>query len=282
MTNNAAVAKAQAIVEAERAGLADLSHGYPANHFAWRVILDSAARRNASSLVEIGVGHGNGVAHVIGAGLTFDGIDRDAACVAATRAAAEELGVDTEGIFEAHAEDAPALKALPRAGEYDSLVALGILPSAADQVGVLRTMADLLRPGGEMFVECRNSAFGLVTFNRFSADFIVDDLLSDAPSQLRAGVREAIEPRVQMDRPPVPSSGVDFAQHNPFTVADLFEEAGLGEISVHPFHYHASLPSLEQQDPQAFRTASLAMEDDTSGWKGLFLCSAFLVRAVRQ
>ena len=26
---------------------------------------------------------------------------------------------------------------------------------------------------------------------------------------------------------------------------------------------------------------SLAMEHETSGWKGLFLCSAFLVRAVR-
>ena len=282
MTKNDAVAQARAIVEAERAGLADLGHGYPANHFAWRVILDAAARRDARHLVEIGVGHGNGVAHVIAAGLTFDGIDRDPACVAATRSAAQELGVDATGIIEAQVEDAPALGALPRAGQYDSLVALGILPGVDDQIGALRTMASLLRAGGEMFIECRNSAFGLVTFNRFTADFIADELLADAPAHLRAGLRAAIEPRVQMERPPLPSSGVDFAQHNPFTVASLFEEAGLGEVSVHPFHFHASLPSLEQQDPQAFREASLAMEDDASGWKGLFLCSAFLVRAVRS
>ena len=54
----------------------------------------------------------------------------------------------------------------------------------------------------------------------------------------------------------------------------------LESVEVFPFHYHAGMPALESVDPQRFRHESLAMEHDTGGWKGLFLCSAFLVKAV--
>ena len=41
------------------------------------------------------------------------------------------------------------------------------------------------------------------------------------------------------------------------------------------------VPALESSAPQAFRDASIAMEHEASGWRGLFLCSAFLVQARR-
>lgn len=277
--STASIRRAQELVDLERVELADLGHGYPANHFAWKVILDSAKRTGATSLVEIGVGHGNGLPHVIAAGLSFSGIDNKQECVDSSQAVAADLGVSQDAIQLADVEQLASMNGL--GGPFDSLVALGILPAVQDQAQALRNMGALLRPGGEMFIECRNSLFSLFTFNRFTADFILKDLLSDVPDSMTTEVADFIEPRLQMERPPRSSSGVEPAQHNPLAVAPLFESAGLTEISVHPFHFHAALPSLESNDPAAFRQASLALEDDTSGWKGLFLCSAFLVRAVR-
>lgn len=273
--------RAELIVQQEAQELADLSHGYPANHFAWRIALESAQRNSATSLVEVGVGSGNGVAHVLAAGLSFAGVDHDEASVEATRRALADLGGDASDVIVADAEDAASLQRLPGAGSFDSLMALGILPHARDREGTIRNMAALIRPGGEMFVEFRNSLFSLVTFNRFTRDFIADDLLADVPAATRDRVSTFVTDRVDTDRPPLPSSGHEARYDNPFVVPDWLSGLGYDDVSIHPFHFHAAMPMLEGADPQAFRDESLALEDDTSGWRGLFLCSVFLARIVK-
>lgn len=273
--------RARRLVAEEAAGLSDLGHGYPANHFAWRIALESARRLDATSLVEVGVGSGNGVAHVLGAGLSFAGVDNDEASVAATRRALVNMGGDPADVILADAENAASLQRLPGAGTFDSLMALGIMPHAQDREGTIRNMAELVRPGGEMFVEFRNSLFSLVTFNRFTRDFIVDDLLADVSTATRDRVGAFVADRVDTDRPPLPSSGHEARYDNPFVVPEWLHGLGFDEVSIHPFHFHAAMPMLESEDPPAFRDESLALEDDTSGWRGLFLCSVFLARIVR-
>ena len=269
------------IVDKETAGLANLGHGYPANHFAWRIVLESARRRGATSLVEVGVGSGNGVAHAIAAGLTFAGVDHDQECVDATRSSLVSLGGDPNDVILADAEDGESLASLPGAGGFDTLMALGIMPHAHDRAGTISAMASLVRPGGEMFVEFRNSLFSLITFNRFTRDFIVDDLLDDVSESTRDRVKRLVEERVDTDRPPLPSSGHEARYDNPFVIPEWLESLGFDDVSIHPFHFHAAMPMLEGEDPQAFRDESLALETDTSGWRGLFLCSVFLARIVR-
>lgn len=281
MSSDARQAAADA-VRAETEDLADLGHGYPANHFAWRIVLDAASKAGTHSLIEVGVGAGNGIAHVVNAGLDFSGLDNKIERVEQSRALAPQFGVDPAAIVLADIEDAESLRALPV--QADVLMALGILPTARDQITALQNMATLVRPGGQLFVECRNSLFSLVTFNRFTKELIAGELIGDAlrdQDALSQQLDAFLDPRVLMDRPPLPASGIDPAQHNPLAIAPLFEQAGLTDISVHPFHFHAAMPALEQADPQGFRDASLALEDDTSGWRGLFLCSVFLVHAVR-
>jgi hypothetical protein len=41
------------------------------------------------------------------------------------------------------------------------------------------------------------------------------------------------------------------------------------------------MPVVEGVVPQSYRHDSVALEDDASGWKGLFLASAFLLHARR-
>ena len=273
--------RAHRLVAEEAAGLTDLDHGYPANHFAWRIALDSAQRRGARSLVEVGVGSGNGVAHVVDAGLTFAGVDNDEASVEATRRALVDLGGDRADVIVADAEDSESLQRLPGAGTFDSLMALGIMPHARDREATMRNMAALVRPGGEMFVEFRNSLFSLVTFNRFTRDFMVNELLADVPPTTRDRVSAFVAGRVDTDRPPLPSSGHEARYDNPFVIPEWLGGLGFDEVSIRPFHFHAAMPMMEAEDPQAFRDESLALEDDTTGWRGLFLCSVFLARIVR-
>ena len=271
---------AAALVAHETEHLADLSIGYPANHFAWRVILESARRRGARSLVEIGVGGGNGVPHVLAAGMTFAGIDNVPEKVDQTRAILSDLGGDPASVIVADAEDAASMSGLPGAGTFESLVGLGIMPHVDDRAAVTANLASLVVPGGELFLEFRNSLFSLVTFNRFTRSFIVDDLLADRSNRVRQRVGDFVAERVDMARPPRPSSGHEAHYDNPLALIPMFEKLGYHDVSVHPFHFHAAMPVLESGDPQAFRDESLAMEDDDSGWRGLFLCSAFLLRLV--
>ncbi len=271
---------ARALVEQERASLADLSIGYPANHFAWNIVKDAARRMHATTLVEVGVGSGNGVPHVLAEGMSFAGIDIDEGAVQATRDLLTGLDADSNAVIQADIEDAIALDALPGRGTFDLLVGLGILPHSRDENRALLNMASLVRPGGELYVECRNSLFSLVTFNRFTRDLIIDSMLEGISTASREGVREFLDPRLDLNRPPVPSSGHDAMYHNPFEVTKTFRRLGFTDIEIVPFHYHAGMPALEASDPQRFRNESLAMEHETSGWKGLFLCSAFLVKAV--
>ena len=277
---NADQPRAQALVEQERASLADLSIGYPANHFAWKIVKDAAQRLAARSLVEVGVGSGNGVPHVLAEGMTFAGIDIDEGAVQATRDLLTGLDADSNAVIQADIEDAIALDALPGRGTFDLLVGLGILPHSRDENRALLNMASLVRPGGELYVECRNSLFSLVTFNRFTRDLIIDSMLDGVSPATKERVSSFIEPRLDLNRPPVPSSGHDASYHNPFEVTKKFRALGFSDVEVIPFHYHAGMPALETADPQTFRDESLAMEHEESGWKGLFLCSAFLVRAV--
>lgn len=198
-----------------------------------------------------------------------------------TRAILSDLGGNPDDVIVADAEDPASMAKLPGAGEFDTLVGLGIMPHASDQVATMANLAALVRPGGELFLEFRNSLFSLVTFNRFTESFIVNDLLADTSEVTRSRVADFVTPRVDMARPPIPSSGVDALYDNPLALVPRFSALGYEEVSVHPFHYHAGMPSLESADPRAFRDESLALEDDDSGWRGLFLCSAFLLRLVR-
>lgn len=273
--------RAERLVRDEAEALADLSIGYPANHFAWSYVKEAARRMSAASLVEVGVGSGNGVPHVLSAGMRFAGIDIDADAVRSTRDLLIGLDGDPDAVIQADIEDPAEVASLPGGGSFDLLVALGVLPHARDEAGSLRTMASLVRPGGELYVECRNSLFSLVTFNRYTRDFIADQLLQGVSAGTRELVDDFVSPRLDLDRPPRPRDGHEARYHNPLAVPSLFEGLGMQDVEILPFHYHAGMPALEQADPQRFRDESLAMEHEDSGWKGLFLCSAFLVKAVR-
>jgi 2-polyprenyl-3-methyl-5-hydroxy-6-metoxy-1,4-benzoquinol methylase len=254
--------------------------GYPGNHMAFRHVLNALHQENAKSLVEVGVGGGNAIPIFSAAGLTFYGFDNKPEMVDQSRKILARCGLGENQAVWADIEDSITLTPVRAAGPFDGLVAMGILPHVEHERAALRNMWQLVKPGGTVFVECRNKLFSLITFNRFSYEFIMDDLFEGVSQDVRAASHDFLASRLDLDIPPK-ATGHTARQHNPLDIEDLFLDAGFIDTSIIPFHYHASLPRLEKPLGKAFRSESIKMENEPSGWKGLFLCSAFLVQARR-
>ncbi len=252
---------------------------YPANTFALEYLVDACGANGLRSIVEVGVGHGTAVDVLVGAGLDVTGFDRDPAMVEASQAAMVAAGQDPARVSLGDVEDPASYAQVREQGPFDALLALGILPTAADEGRTLANMRSLVRPGGEVFVEYRNVLFSLVTFNRHTRDFLLDDLLEGVAPELRDSVAEYVAPRLDLDRPPLPTSTVVPRYHNPLTVTAEFERLGFVDARPFYFHYHPGMPALERDDPDLFHAEGRRMEHEQSGWKGMFLCSAFLVHA---
>jgi 2-polyprenyl-3-methyl-5-hydroxy-6-metoxy-1,4-benzoquinol methylase len=258
----------------------DLAGGYPANHFAFRQILNVLHENDARRLVEIGVGQGRAIPIFTAAGLEVHGVDNDPDMVDASVAVMTDAGLPADRISWGDIEDSLSLSSVRQRGPFDALLAMGVLPHVTHDVAALENMRHLLEPGGTVFVECRNKLFSLVTFNRFTYEFIMDDLLEGVSGPVKDSAGAFLRSRVDVDVPPVPS-GHAAKYHNPLDVHEVFEAAGFTDIRVRPFHYHASMPRFEKELGAAFRAESIALENEPSGWRGLFLCSAFVVEARR-
>ena len=262
--------------------LHDLSGGYPANHFAFQRIANALLDAGTRRIIEVGVGHGNALPLLAGLGLVVSGIDTSNEAVDASKKRLSGLGQDPSRIIWADIEDPITYALLAADGPFDALVSLGVLPHVRHERQTILNMRSLVRPGGEVFVEFRNKLFSLVTFNRYTYEFIMDDLLGEVDEGLRSAVAERLRGRLDMEVPPVSTSGRPARFRTPFEVIDDFTDAGFEAVEAWPFHYHAGPPSFEASHPQVFRDESIALEHETSGWKGLFLCSAFIIRARRM
>ena len=168
---------------------------------------------------------------------------------------------------------------------------MGVMPHVVNDDMVLRNMAAMVRPGGSVFIEFRNTLFSLFSFNRYTLEFVLDDLLRDVGAEVKDLVRKDLSARLRVDMPPVRSTvagqgapGYDAILsrfHNPFEVVQLFERVGFRDVKHRFYHYHPAMPYLAGSAPVAFREEALRLEHEPSNWRGFFLCSAFVIEAVK-
>lgn len=270
----------------DRDSLRDTSKPYPANYFRMQMMLNAFARAGAKRVIEVGVGEGTPLRTLAKAGIDVTGFDISEKMVATSKRKAKEAGMPTDQIFYGDIEDPATYIGCLQDGAFDGLMAMGVLPHVRNDRYVLENMRTLVRPGGTVFIEFRNKLFSLFTFNKYTYEFIMDDLLDGVSSAMKAKVAAELRDRVAMDEPrrrTLPS-GASYDEipakfHNPFEVLDQFADMGFSDIQPLWYHYHAALPLLSRQDEQMFRDESMALEHETSGWRGMFLCSAFVVQA---
>lgn len=274
----------------DREKIYDLSRPYPANHFRLQHLLNSFMAKRVKRVIEVGVGEGTPLATLGKAGIEVWGFDISDEMVKKSKETMQVHGMNPDHIFWGDIQDPTTYVHALKDGLFDGLVAMGVMPHIDNDDLAVRNMSTMVRPGGSVFVEFRNKLFSLFTFNRYTADFILNDLLKNVSSDLKAHVADDLGSRLRMDMPPkrdrvegsdAPGYDATLSKfHNPFEVFELFEKHGFEDIRLLWYHYHPAMPYLQEQIPESFRREAIRLEHEPSNWRGFFLCSAFIVEAV--
>ncbi len=263
---------------------------YPANYFRLQILKKEVAALGAKSIYEAGMGEGTPLAHMAEMGLRVAGSDIADNMVAAAKANFTRRGLNPDVIQIGNIDKPESFANQMEGGLFDAMMASGVLPHVANDEQAMRNMGAIVRPGGTVFIEFRNKMFSLFTMNRFTKEFILDDLLDGVPAPLRDATASELDARLATDMPPARTTNIDGAgpgydliqanYHNPLELLEQFKKLGFSDMKIHWYHFHPAPPMLESAIGPAFREAAMAMEYDQS-WRGMFLCSAGVVQAVR-
>jgi 2-polyprenyl-3-methyl-5-hydroxy-6-metoxy-1,4-benzoquinol methylase len=284
----------------ERDLLFDTTRDYPANYFRLHLLLSSFVKNNIKRVVEIGVGEGTPLITLSKTGMDVSGIDISETMVSKAKANFKHNNLEESRIIWGDIQDPITYAPILKGGQFDALLAMGVTPHVRNDGFVLKNMSDLVKPGGRVFIEFRNKLFSLFTFNRHTYEFIMDDLLKGVSPKLKNIVGKDLQARLEMQLPAnrmvgesahlahdveqedVPGYDAILSKfHNPFEVLDLFKKCGFIDSKLLWYHYHPAMPFLNNVDEALFRDEALKLEHDTTDWRGLFLCSAFVVEAIK-
>ena len=263
---------------------------YPANYFRLRILLERLRTLARSRLIDMGLGEGTPAVRIAGLGLDVCGFDSTARMVELARENFARHGLNPERVILADIEKRRSFQPLLVEGPFDVALCLGVMPHVEDDTLVLRHIRDVLRVGGRAFVSFRNPLFSLFTMNRYTHDFLVNDLLSPVLKEIRDAVSGDLKHRLEMDKPPLRLKtergevGYDAIRarfHNPFEIGSLFQKAGFGPPRIYWYHFHPAPPFLENAaiPTERFRSAAVELEGMSQDWRGHFLSSAYLVEA---
>lgn len=277
----------------ERSLLSDVSRDYPANYFRLQLLLNSFIEKNVKKVIEVGVGEGTPLSTLAKAGIEVSGFDISEEMVKRSQDTLKKNGLSPENIILGDVQDPITYASLLRNGQYDALLAMGVMPHIQNDEECLINMKAMIKPGGSAFIEFRNKLFSLFTFNRYTYEFILDDLLAGVSPKLKNIVSTDLKKKLEMNKPSprtvhdenTEAPGYDAILskfHNPFEVTDLFKKCGFKDVNLLWYHYHPAMPYLRSENEELFRDEALKLEHDSLGWRGLFLCSAFVVEAVKE
>jgi len=275
----------------DSARLYDISTAYPANYFRLKLLLKSFAGKGIKRAIEIGVGEGTPLVTLGKSGVDVWGLDITPEMVKKSKENMQKHGMNPDQILLGDIQDSVTYAHSIKEGQFDGLVAMGVMPHVENDEKVLENMASLVRPGGSVFVEFRNKLFSMFTFNRYTVDFIINDLLKDVNKGVKDEVARDLESRLRMDMPPVRNNVEDTDApgydailskfHNPFEVIELFERHKFKNTKLLWYHFHPGMPYLTERNSKLFREEAILLENEPSNWRGFFLCSAFVVEAVK-
>ena len=263
---------------------------YPANFFRLKLVRQILADSGVKSVYEHGVGDATPLVTIAGDGIRVAGNDISPEMVKFARANMSEHGLDPGAInlLDVQSPDAIDVER-KRAGSFDAAMALGVIPHVEDDQWFVNSMDKFLEPGGRLLLQFRNSMFSMFTFNGLTKEFVIDELLPEVPKSIREIVSADLDQRLAVDKPPKRTrpTGDGYDEilskfHNPFELSEIVKSFGYRDLQFHWYNYHPAYPMLAGSiDPKVYRQAQMDLEGDTS-WRGMFLCSAGLIEAVKE
>jgi len=237
----------------------DMSMPYPANNIRRKMLFESF--KDVRKPIDVGGGDGTILEHWTG-GCGFDISPRMVEIARAKHG---------DRFIQADITKPETYAPLRAYGPFDGLIAMGVMPHISNTEYALKNMIELAK--GKFFVEFRNSLFALFTFNKYTIELMMNELVHPLFRQETYSALKKLLPDLPKERP---YDQILSGFHNPLEMADLFEKLGFHDINILWYHYHPTIPWLD--NGKAFREAALEMEGKPS-WKSMLQCSAFVIEA---
>lgn len=263
---------------------------YPANYFRLEKVIDILRERGATSLYDLGAGEVTPAIAIREAlGVEFRASDLSPEMVRLGKENLVKHNMNPDWLALVDIRDMDAIKQeAKRVGQFDAVIALGVIPHVEDDAWFVEAMSLFLKPGGTLILQFRNSMFSMFTFNRLTKEFILDELMEPVPQKFKDAVATDLDQRLAVDKPPIrrreDGHGYDEILskfNNPLALAEIVKEQGFTDLSYRWYNFHPTYPMIAGGfDAQEYRKAQIALEEDTS-WRGMFLCSAGMIIATK-
>ena len=267
---------------------------YPPVHrdLAKRILKEGGVR----ILLDAGCGPASFLRDLADDGMDLYGFDLTPEMVMVGKKVLLGLGLPEDHIWQGSVLD-PVSYVCPVQSEemkYDAVICIGVMPHipSEEDVNVIKNLRGAVKDEGLVIVEARNQLFSLFTQNRYSYEFIfnelfrMDEMKKKNPTSvsLLKEVSNELGGHFRMDLPPVRKGKEDepgydevlSRTHNPLVLKEQFSKAGFKDVRVLFYHYHCLPPMFSSKSPEFFIRESLAMEDPED-WRGYFMASAFLL-----
>jgi cyclopropane fatty-acyl-phospholipid synthase-like methyltransferase len=264
---------------------------YPANFFRIQKVIQILKSSGAQSVYEFGAGEASPMVRIHEElGIRVQGNDLSPEMVRLGKMNLENHNIDPGWLEEVDVTNAEALNVeRERVGQFDAVIALGVIPHVEDDSAFIEAMSMFLKPGGTLILQFRNSMFSMLTFNRLTKELILDELLVDVPTEIREVVELDLNARLAVDKPPLRTraDGHGYDEilarfHNPFELSELVKSHGFHDLGYRWYNFHPAYPMLSGAiDAKKYREAQIALEADES-WRGMFLCSAGMIIATKS
>jgi SAM-dependent methyltransferase len=213
------------------------------------------ASANVKRVYEVGVGEGTPLITMAKMGFDVAGCDISQEMVNAARRNFNAQGLAEDLIQWGDVEDSTTIAGQLSGGRFDAVIAAGVMPHVKNDRLFLDKVKMLLKRGGKVLIEFRNKLFSLYSMNRYTKEFILDDLLASVPGELKDRVGAELDKRLATDLPKQrqavgagPSYDAILAKsHNPLELEALYTAARFKNFRLHWYHYHPTPPMLESR-----------------------------------
>jgi len=265
---------------------------YPANYFRLNKVIRILKDRGATSVYELGAAEGSPIIRIAKElGVDVRASDLSSEMVRLGKENFERNGLDPDLHTQVDINDRDAVSAeATRVGQFDAVIALGVIPHVEDDAWFVEAMSLFLKPGGTLILQFRNAMFSMFTFNRLTKEFILEDLMASVGQEFKDVVSQDLDQRLAVDKPPkrewdkdAPAYDEILARfHNPFELAEVVKAQGFEDLSYAWYNFHPTYPMIAGGiDASEYRRQQIELEDDES-WRGMFLCSAGMIIATKR
>lgn len=239
-----------------------------------------------SKILDIGCGGGYTVLDALNLGLDAYGIEPVDALVANGKKILRENNQSEDRICKDDLANIVNYKE-----RYDLVSLLSVLPHVPESLweSAHRDIAGLISSDGVYFGVYRNALFDLYTFNSFTIDFYLENLLADVDfSEDKSGVQLRLRELISF--PDIPGrehtnardknfGKLERVKSNPLTIGKYLKSFRLDVEKIQYYHFHC-LPPIAMNKMNDYKGTNHKMELSMSdSWQGAFMAAMFIVQA---